>query len=39
MITKHLSLNLHWEYEYNNAILNNALRGEERITTTLGYGF
>lgn len=39
MLTKHLSLNLHWEYEYNNAILDNSLRGEERITTTLGYGF
>ncbi|MGH7995457.1 MAG: DUF481 domain-containing protein [Opitutaceae bacterium] len=38
-INAHLSLNLHWGYEFNNAILDPDARGEERITTTLGYGF
>jgi len=38
-INAHLSLNLHYEYEFDNAIQNSADRVEQRITTTLGYGF
>jgi putative salt-induced outer membrane protein YdiY len=38
-ISQHLSLNLHWEYEFDNVVLDPANRSEERITTTLGYGF
>jgi putative salt-induced outer membrane protein YdiY len=38
-ISKHLSLNLHFEYEFDNAILETSARGSQRVTTTLGYGF
>jgi len=38
-LTKHLSLNLHYDYEYNNVVLDPASRGEQRVTTTVGYGF
>ena len=38
-INPHLSLNLHYEYEFDNAILDSVNRVEQRITTTLGYGF
>ena len=38
-ISKHLSLNLHFEYEFDNAILDPNARGSQRVTTTLGYGF
>jgi len=38
-INKHLSLNLHFEYEFDNAILDPNARGSQRVTTTLGYGF
>jgi len=38
-LTKHLSLNLHYDYEFNNVVLDPAARGEQRVTTTVGYGF
>lgn len=38
-ISRHLSLNLHFEYEYNNAVLDPNARADQRVTTTLGYGF
>jgi putative salt-induced outer membrane protein YdiY len=38
-INKHLSLNLHFEYEFDNAILDPNARGSQRISTSLGYGF
>jgi putative salt-induced outer membrane protein YdiY len=38
-ISNHLSLNLHFEYEFDNAILDPNARGSQRVTTSLGYGF
>jgi putative salt-induced outer membrane protein YdiY len=38
-ISEHLSLNLHFEYDYDNAVLDAAARSEQHITTTLGYAF
>ncbi len=38
-VSNHLSLNLHFEYEYNNAVLDPHERADQRFTTTLGYGF
>lgn len=38
-ISQHLSLNLHWLYDYDNVVADPNERSEERITTTLGYGF
>jgi len=38
-INDRLSLNLHFEYEYDNAVANPTARVEQRITTTLGWGF
>ena len=35
-INKHLSLNLHFEYEFDNAILDPNARGSQRITTSAG---
>jgi len=39
MITKALSLNLRFEYEYDNAVLDRAARADQRVTSTLGYSF
>ena len=38
-ISEHLSLNLHFDYEYNNAILVPDARADQQISTTLGYAF
>jgi putative salt-induced outer membrane protein YdiY len=38
-ISSHMSLNLHFEYQYDNAIVVPSSRAEQRVTTTLGYGF
>ena len=38
-ISRHLSLNLHFDYEFDNAILDSNARGSQRISTSLGYGF
>ena len=38
-VTNHLSLNLHFEYEYNNAVLDPHARADQHFITTLGYGF
>ncbi len=38
-ISNHLSLNLHFEYQYDNALIVPTTRAEQRVTTTLGYGF
>lgn len=38
-INSHLSLNLHFEYNYDNAVVVPSARAEQRVTTTLGYGF
>jgi Protein of unknown function, DUF481 len=38
-VTDRLSLNLHFEYEYNNAVLDPHARADQHFITTLGYGF
>jgi putative salt-induced outer membrane protein YdiY len=38
-VTDHLSLNLHYDYEYDNAVLDPNSRADQHITATLGYGF
>jgi hypothetical protein len=38
-ITQRLSLNLHFEHDYDNAVLDPSARSEQHITLTLGYGF
>jgi len=38
-ISDHVSLNLHFEYQYDNAVADPTTRAEQRVTTTLGYGF
>lgn len=38
-INEHLSLNLHFEYLYDNAVAVTSSRTQQRVTTTLGYGF
>lgn len=38
-ITDRTSLNLRFEYEFDNAVVDPAARATQRITTTLGYGF
>ncbi len=39
MITRALSLNLRFEYEYDNAVLERAARTDQRVTSSLGYSF
>lgn len=38
-LTNHLSLNLHFEYDYDNAVLDPQARAEQHISTTVGYAF
>ncbi|HVW22191.1 MAG TPA: DUF481 domain-containing protein, partial [Opitutaceae bacterium] len=38
-ITDHMSLNLHFEYDYDNAVLDPHARAEQHVTTTVGYSF
>ena len=38
-VSAHLSLNLHYDYEYDNAVLDPNSRADQHITATLGYGF
>lgn len=38
-ITNHLSINLHFEYDYDTAVLIPSTRAEQHIATTLGYAF
>ncbi|HEU5080130.1 MAG TPA: DUF481 domain-containing protein [Opitutaceae bacterium] len=38
-VTEHLSLNLRFEYEFDNAILDPKAKVDQRVTTSLGYGF
>lgn len=38
-VSNHLSLNLHYDYEYDNAVLDPNSRADQHITATLGYGF
>jgi putative salt-induced outer membrane protein YdiY len=38
-VNNHLSLNLHYDYEYDNAVLDPNSRADQHITATLGYGF
>jgi len=38
-VTNHLSLNLHYDYEYDNAVLDPSARADQHITATIGYGF
>jgi putative salt-induced outer membrane protein YdiY len=38
-INGHFSLNLHFEYKYDNAVVVPTARAEQRVTTNLGYGF
>ena len=39
MVTRSLSLNLRFEYEYDNAVLDRAARADQRVTSSLGYSF
>ena len=36
-VTERVSLNLRYEYEYDNTIANPDLRGDQRITSSIGY--
>lgn len=38
-ISQHLSLNLRFEYEFDNAVANKDARIDQRITSSLGYAF
>ncbi len=38
-INNHLSLNLHFQYEYDNAVLDPHARADQHILSTVGYGF
>jgi putative salt-induced outer membrane protein YdiY len=38
-VTERLSLNLRFEYEFDNAILDPKAKIDQRVTTSLGYGF
>lgn len=38
-LNERLSLNLHFEYQYYSTILDKNARGDQHITTTLGYAF
>ncbi len=38
-ITERVSLNLRYEYEYDNAILNRNNRTDQRVSSSLGYSF
>ena len=38
-MTERFSLNLRFEYEFDNAILDPKAKVDQRITTSLGYGF
>jgi hypothetical protein len=38
-LTKSMSVNLRYEYEFDNAVLNRDARSDQRISTSLGYVF
>lgn len=38
-LSEHISLNLRYEYEYDNAILDKSERTDRRVTSSLGYSF
>ncbi len=38
-LSEHISLNLRYEYEYDNAILEKESRTDTRVTSSLGYSF
>lgn len=38
-ISQHLSLNLRFEYEFDNAVANSDARIDQRITSSIGYAF
>ncbi len=38
-MTEHISLNLRFEYEFDNAILDPHEKVDQRVTSSLGYGF
>ena len=38
-MSERISLNLRYEYEYDNAILNKEARSDQRITSSVGYAF
>ena len=38
-ITDNISLNLRYEYEFDNAVVTEAARADQRITSSIGYGF
>jgi len=38
-MSEHVSLNLRFEYEFDNAILNPRAKVDQRITSSIGYGF
>lgn len=38
-MSEHISLNLRYEFEYDNAILDKEARSEQRITSSIGYAF
>jgi putative salt-induced outer membrane protein YdiY len=38
-LSEHISLNLRYEYEYDNAIINKDGRSDQRVTSSVGYSF
>ena len=38
-MSERISLNLRYEFEYDNAILNKEARSDQRITSSVGYAF
>lgn len=38
-MTDHISLNLRYEYEYDNVVLDPGARGDHRVTSSIAYGF
>ncbi|MCB1103627.1 MAG: DUF481 domain-containing protein [Cephaloticoccus sp.] len=38
-MSERISLNLRYEFEYDNAVLNKEARSDQRITSSVGYAF
>jgi putative salt-induced outer membrane protein YdiY len=38
-ITQRISMNLRFEYEFDNSVINRDARSDERISSSIGYGF
>ncbi|HRE81395.1 MAG TPA: DUF481 domain-containing protein [Opitutaceae bacterium] len=38
-ITERISMNLRYEYEFDNTIVDRSAKSDQRVTSTLGYAF